>query len=236
MARESPAPAPDVFAGNRLDRLWQGFFGPPASLFAVFKGSHETPSERLFRAPGRVSRFSDARFPLFLFPLYKESTRTTIEWAPFLLFSGPVRVSAGAVFFIWVFFPQQLKALGSQPRWAPAPGWSGAAPRQGSMRVPPQFHEVLRGLRGGATAKKGTACCWEYHLSFFFFCGGGAGCALVEPLDGFKRSTRFGTNLQTHLGTYPCGHPTLIFPEQRTLASALLARFEVSSHGQLHLI
>ena len=25
------------------------------------------------------------------------------------------------------FFPQQLKALGSQPRWAP--GWSGAAPR-----------------------------------------------------------------------------------------------------------
>ena len=31
-------------------------------------------------------------------------------------------------------FPQQLKALGSQPRWAP--GWSGAALRQGSTRVP----------------------------------------------------------------------------------------------------
>ena len=38
---------------------------------------------------------------------------------------------------------------------------------QGSTRVPPGFHEVLRGLRGGASTKKRTACCWGYHLSLF---------------------------------------------------------------------
>ena len=42
---------------------------------------------------------------------------------------------------------------------------------QGSTRVPrgfhegsTGFHEVLRGLRGGASTKKSTAC-WGYHLS-----------------------------------------------------------------------
>ena len=39
---------------------------------------------------------------------------------------------------------------------------------EGSTRVPPRFHEVLRGLWGGASTKKSTACCWGYHLSFFF--------------------------------------------------------------------
>ena len=32
---------------------------------------------------------------------------------------------------------------------------------RGSTRV----HEVLRGLRGGASTKKSTACCWGYHVS-----------------------------------------------------------------------
>ena len=36
-----------------------------------------------------------------------------------------------------------------------------------STRVPPGFHEVLRGLRGGASTKHSTACCWGYHLSLF---------------------------------------------------------------------
>ena len=43
---------------------------------------------------------------------------------------------------------------------------------QGSTRVPPGFHEfhkVLRGLRGGASIKKSTACCWGCHLSLFLF-------------------------------------------------------------------
>ena len=44
---------------------------------------------------------------------------------------------------------------------------------QGSTRVPPGFHKVLRGLRGGASTKKSTACCWGYHLSLFFVVGGG---------------------------------------------------------------
>ena len=44
--------------------------------------------------------------------------------------------------------------------------------------VPPGFHEVLRGLRGGVSTKKSTACCWGCHLIFFFifflfFFGGG---------------------------------------------------------------
>ena len=46
-------------------------------------------------------------------------------------------------------FPQQLKALGSQPR--EAPGWSGAALRSGSTRVPPKFHQgSTRVPRGSA--------------------------------------------------------------------------------------
>ena len=45
--------------------------------------------------------------------------------------------------------------------------WGGF--HQGSTRVPPGFHEVLRGLRGGASTKKSTACCWGYHLSLFQF-------------------------------------------------------------------
>ena len=40
---------------------------------------------------------------------------------------------------------------------------------QGSTSVPRGFHEVLRGLRRGASTKKSTACCWGCHLSFFFF-------------------------------------------------------------------
>ena len=40
---------------------------------------------------------------------------------------------------------------------------------EGSTRVSPGFHEVLRGLQGGASTKKITACCWGYRLSFFFF-------------------------------------------------------------------
>ena len=32
------------------------------------------------------------------------------------------------------------------------------------------FHEALRGLRGGASTKKSTACCWGYHLSLFTIC------------------------------------------------------------------
>ena len=38
---------------------------------------------------------------------------------------------------------------------------------QGSTRIPPGFHKVLRGLRGGASTKKSTACCWGYRLSLF---------------------------------------------------------------------
>ena len=41
-------------------------------------------------------------------------------------------------------------------------------PPTASTRVPPGFHEVLRGLRSGASTKK-SACCWGYHLSSFFF-------------------------------------------------------------------
>ena len=47
------------------------------------------------------------------------------------------------------------------------------------MRVPPNFHqgstrfcEVLRGLRGGASTTKSTACCWGYRLSVFFWIRG----------------------------------------------------------------
>ena len=40
---------------------------------------------------------------------------------------------------------------------------------EGSTRVPRGFHKVLRGLQGGASTKKSTACCWGYHLSFFFW-------------------------------------------------------------------
>ena len=36
---------------------------------------------------------------------------------------------------------------------------------EGSTRVPPGFHQVLRGLRGDASTKKSTAYCWGYHLS-----------------------------------------------------------------------
>ena len=43
---------------------------------------------------------------------------------------------------------------------------------QGPTRVPPGFDEVLRGLRGGASTKKSTACCWAYHLSLFFLAKG----------------------------------------------------------------
>ena len=61
---------------------------------------------------------------------------------------------------------------------------------QGSTRVPPGFHEgatrvppkVLRGLRGAASTKKSTACCWGCHLRFFF--GGGSG-------DHFRLTRRF---------------------------------------------
>ena len=35
---------------------------------------------------------------------------------------------------------------------------------QGSTRVPRRFHEVLRGLRGGASTEKS----WGYDLSLFF--------------------------------------------------------------------
>ena len=38
---------------------------------------------------------------------------------------------------------------------------------EGFTRVPRGFHEVLRGLLGGASTKKSTACCWGYHLSLF---------------------------------------------------------------------
>ena len=38
---------------------------------------------------------------------------------------------------------------------------------EGSTRVPRGFHEVLRGLRGGASTKKSTECCWGRHLSLF---------------------------------------------------------------------
>ena len=45
---------------------------------------------------------------------------------------------------------------------------------EGSTRVPRRFHqgstrvhEVLRGLRDGASTRKSTVCCWGFHLSFF---------------------------------------------------------------------
>ena len=44
---------------------------------------------------------------------------------------------------------------------------------EGSTRVPPGFHEVLRGLRGGASTKRSSACCWRYYLSCFFLLGFG---------------------------------------------------------------
>ena len=43
---------------------------------------------------------------------------------------------------------------------------------QGSTRVPRGFHKVMRGLRGGASTKKSTACRWGYHLGLFFWVGG----------------------------------------------------------------
>ena len=51
---------------------------------------------------------------------------------------------------------------------------------QGSTRVPQGFHEDLRGLRGGASTKKSTACCWGCHLSLFCF----SGCLLFCGFQG----------------------------------------------------
>ena len=67
--------------------------------------------------------------------------------------------------------PQQLKALGSQPaEIGSGVVWGGPEVRfqEGSTSVPPAFHKVLRWLRGGASTKKSTACCWGYHLSLCF--------------------------------------------------------------------
>ena len=71
----------------------------------------------------------------------------------------------------WQTHPAQAGVRIYQPFQAPEnsevllPGVSSETD-QGSTRVPPGFHEVLR---GGASTKKSTACCWGYHLSFFFF-------------------------------------------------------------------
>ena len=51
------------------------------------------------------------------------------------------------------------------------PGVRGSAEgrfHEGFTRVPRDFHEVLRGLRGGACTQESTACCWGYHLSLLF--------------------------------------------------------------------
>ena len=53
---------------------------------------------------------------------------------------------------------------------------------EGSTKVSPGFHEVLRGLRGGASTKQSTACCWGYHLSLLFF------RVLCEPFQQLLRS------------------------------------------------
>ena len=68
-----------------------------------------------------------------------------------------------------VFIPQQLKALGSQP-----------GPE---VRFHRGFSRVPR-LRGGASTKKSTACCWGYHLSLYIYIyilGPSARCPLLTP-------------------------------------------------------
>ena len=77
-----------------------------------------------------------------------------------------------------MFFPQQLKALGSQPTRVPR-GF-----HQGSTRVPRGFHEVLRGLRSGASTEKSTACCWGYHLNLFFMLMAAGYCGSTQFHDG----------------------------------------------------
>ena len=115
-------------------------------------------------------------------------------------------------------FPQQLKALGSQPRYPELrfdegftrvtrvpPGFY-----QGSTRVPRGFHEVLRGLRGGASTKRGLHAVGGYHLSLFFFCPGSTTSSqqvLGSPPASLKRST-------VHMAHVP-GCPWSIDPSGR---------------------
>ena len=56
------------------------------------------------------------------------------------------------------------------------------------------FHELVRGLRGGARTKKSTACCWGYHLSLFFlWCilGFSTKPLKVKLLAGEQKETKF---------------------------------------------
>ena len=60
---------------------------------------------------------------------------------------------------------------------------------RGSTRVARRFHEVLRWLRGGASTKKSTACCWGYRLSFLSGGGGGMthSCLKFKGSEGDSR-------------------------------------------------
>ena len=73
--------------------------------------------------------------------------------------------------FVYVFFPPTAESFGVSAQIGSGVVRGGPEVRfhEGSTRVPPGFHEVLRGLRGGASTKKSTACCWGYHLSLFCF-------------------------------------------------------------------
>ena len=63
------------------------------------------------------------------------------------------------------FFPPTAESFGvsAQIGFGVVRGGPEVRSHEGSTRV-----EVLRGLRGGASTKKSTACCWGYHLSLLF--------------------------------------------------------------------
>ena len=77
--------------------------------------------------------------------------------------------------YFFLFIPRQLKALGFSAQIGSGVVRGGPEVRfhEGSMRVLSGFHEVLRGLRGGASTKTSTACCWSYHLSLIVLLFGG---------------------------------------------------------------
>ena len=60
---------------------------------------------------------------------------------------------------LWGLSPDRLRGGPGRP-----PGKVPQGFLQGSTGLP-GFHEVLRGLRGGASTKKSTACRWGYYLS-----------------------------------------------------------------------
>ena len=61
-------------------------------------------------------------------------------------------------FFLLLFFPTAGSfGVSAQIGFGVVRGGPEVRFHEGSTRVPPGFHEVLRGLRGGASTKKSTA-------------------------------------------------------------------------------